>query len=449
MHETPPARVPSVATDEMAGRLGCTLVSRRRFLLGLGATATVAACGGQGITVYQRNPRPDPSLATPGTSLDPSPALPAGSIPVTDRTLVVVELGGGNDSLSTVVPLSGRYRDLRPTTAITDPIALDAEIGLHPNLATVAGLYGEGRVAVVQGLGVERPDLSHFVSMRRWWDGTDHPDFTGWLGRYLDATVGYDQVLGGISVGPAPSPAMLGTASYVVGISDAAGLASGFPWWVDDPRDFAGIWAGFAPATVPVAELDPIRRAIATTALAQRRLQDSLVPLERALAAAEADTRSIEGQLALAAALVASDVQPRVIVVHGNMDFDTHEDQLGRHGEMMAQLDRGVGHFLSILEAADRSDRAVLMTTSEFGRRAQDNDGGTDHGTAASHLVIGASVAGGRYGELPDLRRLDADGNLVHTVDFRSLYATMLDGWLGAPHEAILHGTFERLPLFA
>ena len=443
----PPA-APVIATDEDAARMGCNLVSRRRFLVGLGAAVTVAACGMQGITVYQRNPSPGGSFALPGTSATPRPALPPGSIPATDRTLVVVELGGGNDSLSTVVPLTSRYRDLRPTTAIADPIVLDSDIGLHPNLAGVAGLYRDGRVAVVQGLGIDKPDLSHFVSMRRWWDGTDKPDFTGWLGRYLDAAVGYEQVLGGISVGPAPSPAMLGSASYVVGIADASGLASGFPWWVDDARDFAGVWSGFAPASVPLERLDPIRRAIATTALAQRQLQQSLVPLERALDKLEAGTTSLEGQLALAAALIASDVGPRVIFVHGHTDFDTHEDQVGRHGEMMAQLDRGIGHFFRILEAAGRTDRAVLMTTSEFGRRAADNDGGTDHGTAASHLVIGAGVTGGRYGELPDLRRLDPDGNLVHTVDFRSLYASVLDGWLKAPSEEILHGSFERLPIF-
>jgi uncharacterized protein (DUF1501 family) len=241
---------------------------------------------------------------------------------------------------------------------------------------------------------------------------------------------------------------MLGTASYVVGIADAAGLASGFPWWVDDARDFAGVWSGFAPASVPLEKLDPIRRAIATTALAQRQLQASLVPLEQALAKTEAETTSLEGQLALAAALIASEVGPRVIFVHGHTDFDTHEDQLARHGDMMARLDRGIGHFFRILDAAGKTDKALLMTTSEFGRRAQDNDGGTDHGTAASHLVIGAGVAGGRYGELPDLRKLDPDGNLVHTVDFRSLYASVLEGWMGAPSDEILHGTFERLPLF-
>jgi uncharacterized protein (DUF1501 family) len=426
----------------------CSLVTRRQFLAGLGSAVTVAACGGQGISVYQRAPSADASLLTTSTAARPAPSMPAGSIPVTGRTLVVIELGGGNDSLSTVIPLTGRYRDLRPSTAIDDPIELDAEIGLHPELGTVAELFGAGQVAIVEGLGIETPDLSHFISMRRWWDGTDRPDHTGWLGRYLDASVGYDHVLAGISIGPGPSPSMLGNASFVVGISDAAGLASGFPWWVDDIRDFAGIWNGFAPAGVPMTELDPVTRAIATTAGAQMQLQRSLDPLGVALGQLEVDTYSLEGQLALAGALVASDVDAKVVYVHGNVDFDTHEGQPDRHGALMASLDRGLRHFFQIVEEAGVADDVVVMTTSEFGRRPQDNGGGTDHGTAGSHFVIGRQVRGGRFGESPSLERLDPDGNLIHTVDFRSLYAAVIDDWMEAGHGEILRGDFEVLPLF-
>jgi uncharacterized protein (DUF1501 family) len=427
----------------------CSLMTRRKFLAGLGAAVTVAGCAARGVSVYRRSDSVDQSLLVPGTARTTKPAMPAGSVPPTDRTLVVVELGGGNDSLSTVVPLTGRYRDLRPTTAIEDPIEIDGEIGLHPALETVAARYATGNVAIVEGLGTPVPDLSHFISMRRWWDGTDQPDHTGWLGRYLDASVGYEQVLAGISIGPGPSPAMLGAASYVVGIADAQGLASGFPWWVDDVRDFAGIWNGFAPADVPVAELDPIRRAIATTSAAQMRLQRSIDPLTRALESRSVDGSSLEGQLALAGALVASDIDPRIVYVHGNVDFDTHEAQLERHATLMASLDAGLGHFFGIVEGAGVANDVVVMTTSEFGRRPQDNDGGTDHGTAASHLVIGNRVAGGRLGEPPNLSRLDESGNPIHTVDFRSLYASVIDDWLGADHQEILRGAYETLPLFS
>ncbi|MCP3994064.1 MAG: DUF1501 domain-containing protein [bacterium] len=427
----------------------CNQITRRKFLAGLGATVTVAACSNQGISVYQSADTVSGAYQAPGvTSTTTRAAMPAGTLPTTDRTLVVIELGGGNDTLSTVVPLSSRYRDLRPTTAIENPIRLDSEIGLHPELATLAGMYDSGRVAIVEGLGMENPDLSHFVSMRRLWDGSDTPDHSGWLGRYLDASVGYEQILAGISVGPGPSQAMMGKASYVVGISDTSGLASGFPWWVDDPRDFAGVWSGFAPVNVPMNELDPVRRAIANTARAQHQLQSSLQPLEDTLQMLEVDTYSLEGQLALAGALIASDVDARVIYVHGNTDFDTHENQGWRHSELMGQLDRGLNHLFSIVEEAGRADRVVAMTTSEFGRRPEDNDGGTDHGTAAAHFVIGPKVIGGRYGEAPSLTSFDTDGNFIHTVDYRSLYASVLDGWMGAGHGDILHKEYETLPLF-
>ncbi len=421
-----------------AAGTGCSMVSRRLFLAGLGATATVAACSGQGVSVFQRSGAAEPGRPTP----------PVGSVPDVDRTLVVLEFGGGNDSLSTVVPASGVYRDLRPTTAVEDPIELDAEIGLHPELVNVADLYRRGSVAIVEGLGIAAPDLSHFVSMRRWWDGTEAPDQTGWLGRYLDAAVGYEQVLAGVSIGPGPSPALLGNSSFVVGISDATGLASGFPSWVDDSRDFAGAWSGFAPAEIPVAELDPIRRAIAATAQAQIQLLAGLDPLTRVMERIEVDTYSLEGQLALAGALTASDVRPKVVYVHGNVDFDTHENQLSSHADLMGQFDRGLGHFFEIVDKAGLSDQVLVMTASEFGRRPRDNDGGTDHGTAASHFVIGSQVAGGRFGESPSLTRLDEEDNLRHTVDFRSLYASVLDGWFEAGSADLLGSDYERLPLF-
>jgi uncharacterized protein (DUF1501 family) len=405
---------------------------------------TASALAGTGVVVYRRR----------GTSAR-TPVPAAGSVPEVDRTLVVVELGGGNDGLATVVPLGadhGRYRDLRPTLAVDDPIDLDGGIGLHPALGTVAERYRAGTVAVVEGLGTEQPDLSHFVSMRRWWDGTESPDGTGWLGRYLDAAVGFDDVLAGVSIGPGPSPATLGAGSFTVGISDTAGLASGMPWWVDDVRDFVGIWSEFAPADVGVSGLGPLHRAIASAAQAETRLRHDLEPLAGPLGgvleADEVDIGSLEGQLALAGALVTSSVAPKVVYVHGAVDFDTHENQLDRHSALLAELDRGLARLLGAVEDAGAGERVVVMTTSEFGRRAAENDGGTDHGTAGPQFLIGDAVAGGRYGEPPRLDRLDGDDNLVPTVDFRSLYASVLAGWFDAGPAELLGRDYELLPLF-
>jgi len=153
-------------------------VNRRQFLVGAGAAVTLAACTGSGINVYRRAATTTSAYLTPGTTATVQPTIPAGVAPVTDRTLVVVGKTKLNDSLSTVVPASGRYRDLRTTTAIEHPIEIDDGIGLHPALTTIAERYRAGDVAIVEGLGMPEPDLSHFVAMRRWWDGTDRPDQT-------------------------------------------------------------------------------------------------------------------------------------------------------------------------------------------------------------------------------------------------------------------------------
>ena len=152
--------------------------------------------------------------------------------------------------------------------------------------------------------------------------------------------------------------------------------------------------------------------------------------------------------LALAAQLVASKVAPRVIYVSGLGDFDTHQGEAQRHPALMADLDAGIETFFSRLEAVGASDRALLMTVSEFGRRPKENGSGTDHGTAAPHFIVGTKVKGGRYGERPSLTKLDQSGNLVHTADFRSLYATALSGWLGVDPEPVLGKSWERFPVF-
>ncbi len=413
----------------------CTLVTRRAFLAGLGATVALAACGGSNITVLSPKER--------------AAGLPVGSLgTTTDRVLVVVELGGGNDGLSMIVPHgSDRYHDLRRSTRIEEPIDLDGEIGLHPNLSALAGLYSAGEVAIVEGVGMPNPDLSHFTSMDRWWTGTTGSvSRAGWLGRYLDGTVGFEDPLAGIVIGPGPTPAMLGDNSFTVAISDASGLTPDVPAWIDDVDELMEMWKGFVPETPSAIDLSPVERAIQASVEARDSLELALGPQGRP----ERRPRGIDlvNQLELAAQLIASEVSPSVIYVHGFGDFDTHLEQSRRHGDLMAALDAALSSFFATLEASGQREQVTVLTTSEFGRRARDNGGGTDHGTANAQLVIGGGVAGGRYGEPPSLSRLDANSNLVHTVDFRSLYASVLDGWLGADHTAVLDSDFETLGLF-
>jgi uncharacterized protein (DUF1501 family) len=413
-------------------------MSRRRFLTGLGIAGTAAVAAGYGLSVWRDG----------GSNADSARAPSSTTVPRLagrdDRTLVVVELAGGNDGLNTVVPTADpAYRALRPTLGVTNALALDDTAGLHPELAKLAARYHDGQVAIVEGVGYPDPDLSHFASLAYWWSGTPGVAGTqGWLGRYLDATVGFDDPLAAVGIGPVPSPALLGSRSFATTIADASGLQPRLPAWVDSPDDLVGAWSRFAPADPdPRTVMGDIQRAITETAKARRDLAGRLDAPSATGAAADTSYGQEQGAaaaLVLAAQLVLAEHPPRVIYVNGLGDYDTHQAEAQRHPALMRDLDAGIDAFLTALETGGAADRAVVMTISEFGRRPAENGSGTDHGTAAPHFLIGASVKGGRYGAPPSLTQLDDHGNLVATTDFRALYATALQGWLGVEAEPIL-----------
>ncbi|MDH3683564.1 MAG: DUF1501 domain-containing protein [Acidimicrobiia bacterium] len=424
------------------------MISRRRFITGLGAGVTVGLTGGYALTIWQRDP--GSSSAKAASRLESTPSPGAFGQPGNDRTLVVVEMAGGNDGLNTVVPhATAAYYDLRPTIRIEDPLDLDGEIGLHPSLTFLADEFRAGRLAVVEGVGYPEPNLSHFESMATWWTAdAGYTSDAGWLGRMLDGTVGFEHPLAGISIGPGPTQALLGDASFVVSIQDDRGLQPDVPPWIDNVDDLLGVWDGVAPAE-PLAGSDALAavgRATAATAAAR---DDLAAAMSRS--GVDGGGRGRRGrtilsdQLAVAADLIASGLAPTVIYVHGFGDYDTHGNQLGRHEVELRELDEGIQTFFSALDRAGVGERAIVVTTSEFGRRAADNGSGTDHGTASSLFVMGSPVTGGRYGETPSLTSLDASGNMIHSVDFRSVYATVLESWLEVDSVAILNADYETL----
>jgi uncharacterized protein (DUF1501 family) len=193
-----------------------------------------------------------------------------------------------------------------------------------------------------------------------------------------------------------------------------------------------------------------MERAIQATVGSQQELGQQLAPLATEISNGvhpESDNDTMTGQLRIAAHLIASGLSPKVIVVHGHTDFDTHENQQESHDKMMGDLNGGLVAFNEVLNAAGVADQAIVMTTSEFGRRVQDNNGGTDHGAGSTQMILGPAVNGGRYGEVQSLDNLDEDGNLDWSVDYRSMYATVLQDWLGVDPEPILHKSYETLPL--
>lgn len=405
-------------------------ISRRDFLAGLGVTGVVVAAGGYGITTWTGHDSPSAkSVAGSRPSTTSGGAAPP-------RTLILLELAGGNDALNMVVPTDAAYRALRPTLGVTDPIALDSAIGLSPKLSTMAAQYKAGRLAIIEGVGVPNPNLSHFASLQRWW--TADPDFhetTGWIGRYLDRAVGLGDPIAGIAIGPGPSPVLSGATSFSTAISDARGLQ---PARIDaDVRDaLLAAWADLVPAQPAADLLGVMQRAIAETLDARVRIARDLgtasagVPTNTDPTNDASDSNNaLADALDLAARLAGSPDHPRVIHVHVDGDYDTHADEAQRHPALMTELDGAIAKYLKTLEDVGATDRVVLASMSEFGRRAAENGSGTDHGTAAAHFVLGAPVRGGRHGEPPSLTKLDPNGNLVVTVDYRDYDAALLE-WL-------------------
>lgn len=356
--------------------------------------------------------------------------------PISQRALVVVELAGGNDGLSMLVPYGDPlYRQLRKHTAIAPHtvLRLDHRVGLHPGLER---LHRRG-LAVVQGVGVPQPDLSHFEMMRRWWagdSGARGSDATGFLGRLCDAIGDAGAPAVGISLGNGPTPGLLSRKVVTASLpSDGSGLLTS-----DDP-DLQTAWlAGYRAMAHPDradSTLLPVARKGARQAL---RLAEVLEKLPAATAYPESD---LAAQLSLAARLLAAKVGVRVIHVPVGGDFDTHENHLPRYEALMKELDLGVDAFLADLAHRGLGQSVVVMTTSEFGRRPSDNgSAGLDHGAASVALLAGA-VHPGLYGQYPSLKHLDADDNLAASVRLEEYYATIAEGWLGVPAREVLPGS--------
>ncbi len=372
------------------------------------------------------------------------------------RTLVVVELAGGNDGLSTVVPYSdATYHSLRPTLGVTNPIALDEEIGLHPSLTQLAARYKAGQVAIVEGVGYSPPNLSHFESLATWWSA-QRPSTVGWLGSYLDGTVGYDDPLTAIAIGSQPAPALVGQQSFATTIADASGLQPRLPYWAGDLDALLASWDRFAPARIDTTSLaGQVERAIGLTVKARGQLDEVLGPSGasapksgggQAGGAGSYGQSTVVQSLAVAAELIRSKLAPHIVYITGVGDFDVHEGEAQRQPALLSAVDQALEGFFTGL--GDAANGVLVMTTSEFGRRPTENGSGTDHGTANPHFLIGPPVKGGRYGEPPSLTALDDTGNVTPTVDFRSLYATGLS-WLGLQDtETVLGGQFDPVPVF-
>ncbi len=430
--------------DHPAGTTGVDL-SRRRFLLAAAAGAAATALPVPhllGTAGAQTVGGAGGTMAAPATGAVDDVAAAAAA----EAVLVIILMGGGNDGLSTLVPTGDAdYYAARGALAIPGDRALDVGggFGLHPNLGQLKRRFDSGQVAAVRGVGYANPDLSHFSSMALWMQGSaaGGPPTSGWVGRYLDGLGGGPDDFHGIAIGSSVPLHVVGNATRATALpTDGGSLFGADRSDATDARMFDCLSAMGAGSTGRGQWADAWARTGAAAVAQAQRVAGMYVP--------ELPDRDIASQLVLAARLITAGLGIRIITTDFHGDFDTHASQPAHHDALMQELDDAIEAFYAAL-GANHVNRVVLMTMSEFGRRLRRNDSnGTDHGTASTLLVIGNRVRGGLHGTPPDLAHPDRNGNLVATVDFRSVYASVLGGWLGADANQVLGAAYPALDLF-
>lgn len=361
------------------------------------------------------------------------------------KILVVFEWFGGNDGLNTIVPYGDpMYYKHRPTIGIKerDVLKIDAQFGWHKSMRGMKQLYDEGKVAIVQGVGYDQPSFSHFTSVSYWHTAAPNSGHEyGWMGRTASA------------MDPAGA-----RANMIVNVSDSQTLAvkgeHHVPLVFIDPARFQrGVFAQ------EKAALDALGAPRAPVGDAHKYVLDVTRSAAQASELVRAAWSQYKGKdnpdlrlldLDKVAALIEADFPTKLYYVPlRNSLFDTHVNQASPHDRQLEYCADAVAGFFHEMQRIGRADDVVMYIHSEFGRRVPENTSlGTDHGTAQVNFVIGNAVKGGLYGRPPSLTDLVLGDNLETTTDFRQVYATLIEGWLGADATNVLGQTFETLKLF-
>jgi uncharacterized protein (DUF1501 family) len=428
-------------------------LNRRDFLTSTLAAGVLAACSSTKKKSSPDTPSANSSattVAADGAAATPAAAGKVKSSPkaaaIDKRRLVIIEMDGGNDGLSTLVPygMTG-YKDVRSRVAI-DPkelLALNDQMGL---IKTLAPLHTRG-LAVVQGIGTPNPDGSHFAMMDRWWTGDLRGEGklnTGFLGRLADAIGDPSARAVALSIGSGSHPALRSEKAATLSIprADIGNALAGAK--ADDVTRFAFQQALADMATE--ANGEPVGLAMARHGNRDAvRFAKTLQELPENQSEGYPGGTLSDG-LQLAARLLHADPAIRITHVPMGADFDTHTDNPGRHPGLMENLAKSIDAFMADLERRGIADQVLIATTSEFGRTVKDNgSNGLDHGTASCALLLGP-VKAGLHGEHPSLTKLDGDGQLIATVGFDQYYATIAETWFGVPARDVLPGTVQPLP---
>ena len=365
-----------------------------------------------------------------------------------EKSLVVVQLSGGNDYLNTIVPYGdAEYYDFRKTIHIEQETVLpiDSTYGFNPNLAPIKRLYDEGKVAVINGIGYDNPNRSHFRSMDIWHTALpDEIGTEGWLGRVIrDIDPNGDNVLTGVNFGRGLPRALgvRGVPVASVGNLETYGLFTD----IEDQNTRELALKAFAHMYGGVQGKDPVMDFLGQTGMDALKGADVLrtAPVQYKSSIEYADN-PIAQSLKSVSQVLQADFGTRVFYTqHGS--FDTHSGEIISHAKLWGEVSGAIGDFYDDLKENGKDEDVIVLVFSEFGRRIKDNGSGTDHGSGGVAFIIGSDVKGDMYGQYPSIKEADQlEGDLHFNNDFRSTYSTIVERWFGLDAGPIVNGQFEQ-----
>lgn len=388
--------------------------------------------------------------AVTGKAFGQIPAAYAASAEA-GKVLVIIQLGGGNDGLNTVIPAEDDlYHSARPTISIKKDVALKLDNGmyLHPSAVGIKKLYDKGQVSIAQNIGYPNPNRSHFRATDIWNTGSDASTLwdEGWAGRFLRTR--YPEFP--ISLAKHPMAIQLGSVESLLFQSDQGGFSTVF----EDPNLFYQLVSGTSsdtdipPATLAGDELGFLKQIAAASIQYAGVIRDGANKGKNTISY---PTSNLGRQFSIVSKLISGGLDTSVYLLNIG-GFDTHANQLTQHANLWKNISEAVATFQTDMDNQNLSDRINIMTFSEFGRRVNQNGtAGTDHGTAAPMFFIGKTVRGGLIGANPNLKVLDSNGDLKFNFDYRQVYSTVLRDHLGLDNvrtQQIFQSTFERLPIY-
>jgi uncharacterized protein (DUF1501 family) len=389
-----------------------------------------------------------------------------------DKKLVIIQFQGGNDGVNTVIPYTNdRYFSLRPAISFRDTELRDAQgnstiisnsLGLHPMLGEIKSLYDAGKVAVVNGVGYQNQSLSHFLGTDIWMTAnTTGGHGIGWLGKYVDAAFFGRSALSAVNIGGTLPKAFFSERVVVPSIGNFAAYTyqTDNRFSGDRNNQLNAFRANASRIFEPSSYADLLTKAALESVNGAQAVTTAVAGYSSTVTYPEGN--SLANALKMAAQIFTT--VPDTNLCYASIGgFDNHSQQIGNdqdptnkllgpHASLLRSFSQAVKAFYDDMEGHGLRD-LVIMTFSEFGRRLNENASfGTDHGTSSLMFVIGNPVKGGLYGTYPSLAATDLDnaGNLRHNVDFRAVYSTILDRWLGVDSSTILGGTFENIGFLA